>query len=619
MTEQPLPLPAEHRPHGVREWRSADAREWLAAAPGRWARPQWAALALIATYAWAFVDSPEPVCTDSAPCQFDWWPVVFFGFAVLQLYWLVRQPVVALWVVPPTAAANLLHGDALGTASDVSRLAVTAAAGFAVVGLLYRLELARRQRHLAMRAAGDARYTLPPRLVPFTRGRISLVFGVGCLALAAFGLWRGSAVVAEDESRAAAATRVEAEVLGYRENGLAVTLLPEGRRHHVDAFGDHRKGDRVTVLIDGDWSRLAAEPPDAGAWEALVLVGGLPGLAFVVNALVGRRRAARLRSLPVPALRVLIKEKDDDPRVWVYAHDDRHGTTPVLTFHSLPTDEDEDEEDEEEEDADERERALDGEGAESVVESVLGAMRDQTPPVLREAVLYGPPSVGAEVAFTAVGGRDLDEIVTECSATPVRAVERRERRGRSRSLARLALDLEPTAAPRVWSAGGWTRLVGLALGAFQAAGIWALLSDGFSWQWFLLLGLPALIGTTATALNWRIVADRTGLWTTGGWRIHHVPWERISSIHLNGSTLEITQPGDEDDAALEPVGWPALERRLGGGESDTERLLAELRAMYHDPSLRPADESTPAQRGTPLGPLFTLLLLVWAVTVLVLP
>ncbi|MBB1244306.1 hypothetical protein GL263_12155 [Streptomyces durbertensis] len=613
MTEQPLPLPAEHRPQGVREWLSADAREWLAAAPGRWARPQWAALALLATYLWALLDSPDPVCTDSAPCQFAWWPVVLFGFAVLQLYWLVRQPVVALWAVPPTTAASLLNDEALGTSSDLSRLAVTAAAGFAVVGLLYRLELARRQRHLAMRAAGDARHTLPPRLATFTRGRISLVFGLGCLALAAFGLWRGSAAVADDSSRAAAATRVEAEVVGYRGEHLAVTLLPEGKRHQVDAFGDYSRGDRVTVLIDGDWSRLAAEGPDIAGWEMLVLAGGLPGLAFVVNALVGRRRAARLRTLPVPALRVLIKEKADDPRVWVYAHDDRYGTTPVLTFHSLPADE------EEEEEADEAERALDGEHAEGVVESVLDAMRDQAPPVLREAVLYGAPSVGAEVAFTAIGGRDLDEIVTECSATPVRAVERRERRGRYRSLARLALDLKPGAAPRVWSAGGWTRLVGLALGAFQAGGVWALLSDGFSWQWFLLLGLPALIGTTATALNWRLVADRTGLWATGGWRMHHVPWERISSVHLNGSTLEITQRGDEEPATLEPVGWPALERRLNGGESDTERLVAELRAMCNDPSLRPTDESTPAQRGTPLGPLFTLLLLAWAVTVLLLP
>lgn len=82
-----MPLPAEHIPPGTAEWRTPDARRWLAAVPARWAHPLWAVLTLVVSMVWELEAAPVPVCTSAEPCGTDW---LGLGTAVVPLltpYW----------------------------------------------------------------------------------------------------------------------------------------------------------------------------------------------------------------------------------------------------------------------------------------------------------------------------------------------------------------------------------------------------------------------------------------------------------------------------------------------------------------------------------------------------
>ncbi|MFP3989438.1 hypothetical protein U9R90_18495 [Streptomyces sp. E11-3] len=648
MNALPVPLPPEHIPAGTRPWQSADARQWAAAVPGRHTHPLWACLALLAATIWAIVADDTVVCTTAAPCGPEWWGTTLAGLALLELYWVWRQPGLALLVIGPLSAMVLLSSEALGTAPGVARLGVLAAVGFTAVTLLERLSARHRQRVLAERAAGPVRHPLPARAMRFRRGRASLTLAVPLLAVAAYAAWQGVDGVARDEERAARADLVRAEVIQRGEESVTVAL-PGAKELKLEAHypEHHPVGGETAVLVgkdaDDGWARLVSEPYDASGWQLVLLAAALPGLALVGNGIDGRRRHARLRAGPVPALSVLVREEKDGADTLVYAADDLAGERPILRFYSSEQYENEDGD----EDGDEHDGADGGDRGQApedqdaaqqalgeAMASIAAVFRDtEEEPPLREAVLYGAPHAGGEVISVAV---DDDEVVVECSVAPVRTEgtgllpsPTGTKRGTGDSGLRppeeTAVLMTPTDRPRRWSAGPAGRTGGALMLAVEVGVIWGLLSrsDGFGLSWFVLLAfLPSAVSAIGTALNWRITADRSGLWIAGAWRVRQVTWDEFEGIDRSEDAIFVRgrAPGDGDSGvriALRHAGWPWLERKLGA-EAVSVRAVEEIRALHRYPGLRPTEDSVPGEHGMPLGPVAVVASVVWAAVVLLL-
>ncbi|MFF8959829.1 PH domain-containing protein [Streptomyces sp. NPDC014894] len=634
MNQHPLPLPPEHIPAGAAPWRSDDARRWAAAVPGKWAGPLYAAIALIAGAAWAIAWEPEFACTAARPCGTEWWGLAHFGLLLLCLYWIWRQPRLALAGAAALAATSLLRLTDADPVNGTGDSGFLAALGFVALTLTHRLAARRRQRALAEEAAGPGRHPLPEAADRFVRGRVSLIVAAVLFAVSAFALWQALGVVGAYEERAAAADRVSAQIVEVETSDEDLSpMVAESageRRHRVEtAFPeDYPVGTRVELAVDGDWIRLVSEPYDIFGWEMLLLAASVPGLAFLANGLTGHRRARALDGGRVPVLKVLLRQGDEDGRATVYAADDTAAERPLLTFHSLDATRDP-----------EDDSSFPGheEGMEQYVEEAedrAGPEGDPEEP-LREAILYGVPHEGAEVMFLAPvwvpDGEPVHEVEVERSVTPVRLAGRgmggpfgsgksadRRARTRRRPVDEIAAELPlPSAAPLSWSADRASRGVGLFLLLAQGGGVWALLGDGLSWQWILVaLALPTLINSIATALNWRLTADRDGVWVAGPWRVRHIPWDSVIGVRHTPDSVEITLTGGKE-IELSPVGFARLQTRLGRPSAALEAADA-LRALLHRPDLRPERNAEPSEQGMPLGPVIVVVAAVWAAVVVLL-
>ncbi|GAB2596441.1 hypothetical protein GCM10027168_31570 [Streptomyces capparidis] len=619
MSASPLSLPPEHVPEGTRAWSSRDVHRWLACVPARWAHPAWAVLALLAAGLWATASVGGPACTDADPCGAQWWGTVLMGAALLQLYWVWRLPGPALALLGPLTAGVLLSEEAVGTASGTARIAVLAAAAFTGCGLLERLAVTARQRALAEEAAGPARHPLPAPAAAFRRGGCSVVLAVPLLAVAAWAGWQGLADLAADRDRAERAQRVQARVTGGNEDGVEVALPGGTRTLDVLDPGAHPVGSTIGVLVDGAWARPAAEPHDASGWQVVLLVAGLPGLALLGNGLDGRRRSRRLRAAPLPALRVLVREGHEDGRTWVFAADDRAAARPVLSVNTLFAAEDDGEEEwaPGEDDAEEPDAELP-----ALRQELTAILKGTTPrPPLREAVMYGAPWSGAEVVFVSRQEPDGEQPEVECGVSPVRPARPGgggpERGPRLRSAGETAAEMVPGDRPRSWSAGPVSRTVALMLLLVEGGGTFLLLSGASRWWYWLLeaLALPWLVKAIAAAANWRVTADRDGLWIAGAWRVRRVPWEELTGVARGFDELVFTTRSGR--VRLGPTGWVWLERRLGRVSPDL-RAVEELRALLHHPGLRPTRQAGPGEQGAPLGPAAVAVTVLWAVAVLLL-
>lgn len=614
-----MPLPAEHIPPGTPAWRTADVLRWLDAVPARWAHPLFAVVALAVSVVWEVATGPAPVCTSAEPCGSDWPGLAVAVVLVLSLYWVWRQPRLAIGGLVVTVVALAVE-EGVTVFARPSALAYLITAGFAVAGLAHRTAVAGRQRALALEAAGSAAQPLPDAARTFRRGRLSFALAAVFLAVAGFGVHQALGVADAYEQRAANAARLSGEVTAVDEDDGLLTVTAEGRTHRIEtAFPEDFPVDtRVDLVADGDRVVLVAEPYDAFGWELLVLAGSVTGLAFLVNGVAGRLGARRLRSGPLPVLHVLVREGEEDGRTWVFAADDTEGRRPVLWFHSLYADDDRVKEDEDD---------FETEGDDPALDRLAATLRGDGPaPPLREAVLYGAPRTGAEVVFVARDDEDDPEVAVECSVTSVRPAVSLWNTGRPQTLGRkhprrpveeVAAGLTPSAEPRVWRAHGFSRAVGLGLLVVQGGGLWAVLEDGPSWHWLMLaVALPWLVTSVATATTWRITADRDGLWVMTAWRVRRVPWETILSVTHREDGIDIGRAGD-DAVRLSPTGWAWLERRLGR-EPGAARVADELRALLLRPDLRPAGEAASDRQGMPVGPPLVTLTVLWGAVVLLL-
>ncbi|MER8046838.1 hypothetical protein [Streptomyces sp. NPDC094032] len=252
------------------------------------------------------------------------------ALAIGLLYWYVRLPEVVL-VVAPVLAGIVVWGEvrSSGGAVLVANLGVLAALGLGWAAAWARLRGRRKQRLVLERVAGSGyrRWEPAGRL---WRGAVLIGTGLVLVALAVGAVVVGLRAVAEDERAAALATRTEALVTGRTDLSLRVRA-EDGRRLTVDALfpEDYRVGSTVTVLEDESGARLAAEPYDAFGEQLATLAAGLPGVSLLTAGLLARRRAAALRSRPVPALRVL-ERMDEEGRTWVYPADDTAERMPLF-------------------------------------------------------------------------------------------------------------------------------------------------------------------------------------------------------------------------------------------------------------------------------------------------
>ncbi|MFH8453234.1 hypothetical protein ACH4CD_28810 [Streptomyces fungicidicus] len=305
MIENPAPIPSSAVPAGAVAWSSGDAAEWARARPPAWARPLWAVLALLGAVGWAIGVEPVPVCGDAAPCGPDWAGMAQVGLAAGCLIWLAAASDLVLVAAPVLGVmVTLSELPGAGASETTANLAVLGALAFGWAGALRRVTGRRRQRELAERAAGGTRHPVPRPLRPLRRGAALLTAGALLCAVSGAAVALGLEGIRADERRAARATAAEGQVLGRHAESVRVRL--DGSRAVEVAAGwpeDYPVGGTVTVLEDGEWRRLAAEPYDAFGWQALVLAAGLPGVSLLASGAPGRlprRRGRRglARGLP---------------------------------------------------------------------------------------------------------------------------------------------------------------------------------------------------------------------------------------------------------------------------------------------------------------------------------
>lgn len=583
----------------------------------------WSVPALLISVVWAIAVEPVPPCSDAAPCGPDWGGMAEVGLAVGLLFWLARLPELTL-IAAPALVAVVAWGElpGAGRMSQAANVAVIGALAFGWAAARERLAARSRQRRIAERAAG-VRHRLPEPVGPLTRGRLPLATGLVLCAVAAVAVLLGLSGIRADEQHAARAVQITAQVISRGEESVQVRT-DDARRITVDAFypEDYGVGSTVTVLEDGSWRRLVAEPYDAFGWQLLVLAAGLPGLSLLMVGVLARRRAAALRRAPVPTLHVL-ERTDHEGRTWVYAADDTAGRTALFTCLCTTTLPETDEPTDRTEDEDEAE-----------VEDEVVEEDYSVDTRLHEAVLLGAPYEGGElvlvttdlagdpIALHTVGPVRLPRTgkkpLLDAPAVTDTDSDATEPEKQART-DRIAAALTPTGRPVRWGPGPVSRTIGLALTAGVAGGLslaaQELVTEGFDWGLLPFLGLLIWVRFAAVLLNWRVTADSTGLWLTDAWTVRHVPWEELRALKYTDEGGVELRRSDGDAWRLTGLGVPRLERRLRLRPSYV-RMTEEVTALHAHPDLRPTEPSPPREHGLPLG-LVLLLLVGLAITVVV--
>ncbi|MGP3984021.1 hypothetical protein [Streptomyces sp. KR80] len=644
MTSPHAQLPAELR--AVRPWTGRDAQSWLAVRPPAWARPLGTVVVFALAWAVAMAVAPVEVHTSRSPADADWIGLAEGALAGAQLYWFLRLPELTLVSAPLLGAVVAYEEFPTADGPGAAAYAVVLAAlGYGWWAALLRLRHRRRQRVSAQAAAGPETRPLPGTLPPLRRGRAQMAAGVLLCAAAAGSFWIGEQGVRADEAKARDATRVTAEVVARDDENVRIrmpsTAAAGAEVRTLDAYyaDDYPVSGNQAVLVDGDWARLAAEPLDLETlvlWQLAGAVAAAGGISLIVFGALARRRATALRRGPVPVLRVLIRD-DVEADTWVFAADDPEGRRPL--FSCAVAEEDLDDEDDDEEDGEEVGHNTPGEEEDELHQPSPEEASEQLRKIsrLQEAVLYGAPCTRAEVALASV--TTDGELITECSFEPVRPARARWRTPAAplahedegvelilgsgatahmlevvAATSRTAQRMTTRHAPAQWHPDLSHRVLGAADVIIAAAVVGSLLVADYHSSWlsaFIVLMAIVVLTMGAARLNWRITADRDGLWMTGAWRVRHLPWNRLDVVvYEDGELLVYDRSGDT--AWNLRVGPPKRWRRRGEHGDRGRQAAEEITAMRVQPELRPTRMSTRRERGLPLAPLLTLALLTWA-------
>ncbi|MEV0254560.1 hypothetical protein AB0H82_09860 [Streptomyces sp. NPDC050732] len=265
-------------PQGVAVWNSTAVGPWLEARPAVWSHPLPAVLALACALvaATGFPRMDAHLCGRLDPCEPRWWVTAHLALSgVVVFRWLWRLPHLAASVLPLIVLGVALQPQI----STAARTAVALAGGYAFAGCLHRRLVARKQRTLALDAAGPLRLPVPKDVD--TRGRGGSDLGCGI------------------------------PILGFAVLALVLSALGSG------------------LLLSAENWRLTA---------VLTLA---VGLHWGGSGLAGWHGIAALRRSPVPVLRVLLRAGggSDDRRTDVFAADDTAGGSPVFSCRTtLPKD-----------------------------------------------------------------------------------------------------------------------------------------------------------------------------------------------------------------------------------------------------------------------------------------
>lgn len=551
--QAPLPLPASVIPEGCLPLDSEQARRWAAAlrVPVRLGMNELVGVVL----AGLAVSGGLTLLTDAPP-----FAAVLPG---LMLLWLVLRPEVVALVAPGLALLLVLPWPGLGWPGILGTLLVLALMWVTVV---LRLVARRRQRAVALAAAGGVTAVLPDKGKAFRRGKFLAWFGV---------------------------------VLAAAGAGTVATVgLGEGRL--LPTAGCQAIGLGCTAVLSGLVSRRrAAALRRAPAPVLRVLVRENADVDTEVYA------ADDLGALR-PLFTVSVAELDDEGE----------------PFFERADDDDEDDEEAQEEAEAEIQAALDrieDERPGPLREAVLYGLPYDSAEILLVSADEKP---GEPPLIERSQGpvRPLSEgfrrrrLVGEKRAG--------SRKAAYRELGRMAADAAVgeigSGAVRRWRAGWLDRVVVVALVLWFGQFLWG------ETDWvlrYVMGGTVALIGAALLPhrLAWTVTADSEGLWFNGFRRTRHIAWDDIRVVRCKGVVLKVDsdRPGFPT-WTVDGLRWPRLELRRGWIHP-YERIAAEITAMWRDPALRPAVEASGKERGRPLWPLAVGLGVVFVAGLVLLP
>lgn len=543
-----------------------EARRWVALGT-RHTRTGWilSGLWLAAAVGGITLSWDAPVCSEQLPCPGSWAERLFLTVFLAHLWWLVRHPRLALWTT--AALGGFLWLDPERSAYPVWFL--TAEAGLVVASLLVcwqRTEGRWHQAALAERWSVQVPgIELPPRAL--RPRRLALAAG-GCLLAALGTLMYLQVETDRHHERVLRAERVLGTVVEHREDELVLLVDVNGVQREVDTWDalGYPVGSEVTVLVDGTWDWLAAEPYDPFFTGTLVLLLALAALFLSEVAWRVRRDLALLRG-PHPALRLEAWDGGNDTLlaapggpVWlgIFKHDlDRDAW-------SLADDDEGDD---------------DPSGQDGAPATLHGALAYGRAPALVLDDLGASRMVWA-TGLLAPAPRDIELDGNGLTGEPDAAV------------VLAAPPVVPpwlaTGTPVTFAVAAWARVarVGLLLGGV-ALHTWLSADREFGTFQVLFGFVPLAFGFADVALNlsWKATVDSVGMHLRHPLVHRTVRWEQIEEVVPD--VLPSIFLHDGEDLVLHPVPPPPWLRAAG---APADRLAIAVAVMHQQPHLRPVDE-----------------------------
>ncbi|MBL8931526.1 MAG: hypothetical protein JNL54_15505 [Kineosporiaceae bacterium] len=591
-------------PRELQEPDAADARRWRRlGAQATWL--PWVLdliwvgiVALLVSQTWT-----EPVCSEANSCeQADWAGAVFFSVLGVQFWWFHRHPHLApLSACVLTVMELTLDPDLPGYRDWV--VPTFLGGVFATAALLVWQHARRREQRELMGRSAVTVAGIDVEVswwLPSLRVIAAAVCAGGTLLASGWASWHQ----ANDNDHLSRATVVPGLVVGTTDDArLRVEL--DGSQVLLDTADTtgYPVGSVVTVLRDGEWSRLRAEPYDptfAGAW-AIVL--GLVAATRLLEELRIRRAVARLRR-PHRALRIRARWVDADR---VVLDPEGTGSAPVVTLAVLPVastaPEDDDQVTEDESGAQSQDEGWLDEWSATTVEELREASRQACR--FESVALHGDVALGAHPCLvgTTDDGHDLIAFAPD---GPVRSAWRLRddpalvARQVLTSVEAGASDLtEPPTRALVFGGGRIARAAGaVLLTATPAATVLLVRAAQASWVEVVLLagGGLVLVNAALRIITDRVVLGAEGIAMRSAGRSRTVPWEDVDHCEPGEPAVLITR--DPGHAAYQvhelswglpaPVHW--LRRRISSAGTE---VVDTVNAMALDRSLRPLAPTMP--------------------------